>query len=609
MSNERFPVARLGTMRLCSALLLVLCELGVPLTSEAQSLTVTAPVQISTAKGNAPTDDISIDAAAPPNANLVAFASYAGNLDLSQSDTNGGADVFLYSPASTPNLSRQSVNTNGEQSSSSSNDFRPSSIAPAISPALPDGKYGIAFSSVADSLLAAEGFNRTFTRQVYLRLPFANRTLLLSKGVNGEAGNGDSDCPSVTSIPGAYPTFKVAYISRAGNLRTPALLGSRTTWALYLSTVVVKSSSEVETSVIELFAKDNAQFECPVISGDGRFVAFASTATDLIADRVTAGTQLFRFDLNKLGTGRPVLLSAVAGVDYGQGPSFFPSISYTGDAVVFTTQATNLNVSASASAPKVVLYKDGVTGLALVNKNASGVASDALYFIEDPQPVGSISADGRMVAFVDKATNLVSPATATRMHVYVKGLDSSSAAPLLVSKTEAGAEVNSDCEAPVLGASSFGASSAFVAFNTAASNVGIPGTSITFSRVFRSSISVSQPPITEDYKIPVPPNAVVRNRQVTFTFLRFSTSAAASMKAQSKEDFAASAGKVTYTLTVRGTGKNRTRISRTTNRNRVTISRLNPGTYVARYKATRTSSSKKRPVSTKQSPQRKFTIS
>lgn len=595
---------RCRVMRLASLVFGVL--LWCVSSAESQSLTVAAPQQISNAKTGLSVDDASVRPVTAPNANMVAFSSFAENLDIADSDTNFAADVFLYNPAASPNLSRQSVTTNGEQTGNTLAEVPPASFAPAISPALPDGKYGIAFTSNAENLLTAEGVAVSTVRQVYLRLPFLNKTVLLSRGVSGEAGNGVSDCPSLTAIPGTTPTFKVVFTSLAGNLKAPTLPAARETTAIYLATVTVSSANVVNVSVLELFAKTDAAFECPVISGDGRYIAFASTATDLLSDRTTSGMQMFRFDLNKTGDGQPELLSVVPGEQYGQGPSFSPSISYNGSAVVFTTQATNLGISSSVSSPKVAVYQDGVSGLTLVTKNAAGEPSNALYFINDPQPLGAISADGRLVTFVDKGTNLVSPAPSTRMHVYVKGLESSSAAPVLVSKTEAGVEADEDSEEPVLGATAFGSSSAFVAFTTNASNLGIPGDDGTFKRIFSSSVTLPSPPITRNYVIPVPPEAVVRNRKVTFTFIKFSSSAAATLVAKGSEPVEALANKVTYTLNVRGVG-NRTRISRTSNRNRITISRLNPGTYTARYKATRTSSNK-RSVSTKLSPQRKFKV-
>jgi hypothetical protein len=600
--SQRYAIAQ-GALCSLIALLGVLCNV---LPSDAQSLTVAAPQQISNAKVGQLIDGSSDQPATAPNASLVAFSSFAENLDFADADSNLASDVFMYNPATTPQISRQSVTSNGEQTASGIAEIPPLSSSPSISPTLPDGKYGIAFTSVAENLLTSEGYPLSTVAQVYLRLPFVNKTILVSRGVENEAGNSDSECPSVTSVPAAWPTFKVVFRSHAGNLQVPAFPSAREFAAIYLATVVVKSSTTIEVSTLQLFAKDEYEFSCPVISGDGRYIAFASTAPDLVPGRTTAGSQMFRFDLNKIGSGQPELLSVVPGEQYGQGPSSFPSISYSGDAVVFTTQATNLGISSSASAPKVALYKDGVSGLALVNKNAAGEPSNALYFINDPQPRGAISADGRLVTFADKGTNLVSPAPSTRMHVYVKGLESSSAAPVLVSKTDGGVEADEDSLNPVLGAKTFGSSEAFVAFSTAAANLGTPGAEGSVQRVFTSAVTVPSPPITRNYVIPVPPEAVVRNRKVTFTFIKFSNSSAATLVARGSETVNALANKVTYTLTVRGVG-NRTRISRTSNRNRITISRLNPGTYTARYKATRTSSNK-RSVSTKLSPQRKFKV-
>jgi hypothetical protein len=265
-----------------------------------------------------------------------------------------------------------------------------------------------------------------------------------------------------------------------------------------------------------------------------------------------------------------------------------------------------LGVDASVTQPRVVLYKAGQSGLTLITKNASGVSGDAFYSIEDPLPRGAVSGDGRIVAFVDKATNLVSPPTAGLMQVYVKGLGVSASDPILVSKTAEGVESDGECASPVLGAGSFASTTPFVAFSSQATNIALPAEDGTADRIFSSTISLPAPPITKNYQIPVPPEAVVSRRRVTFTFLRFSAAQPAGVVREEAAEFAASATKVTYTLSVRGVG-NSTRITRTSNRNRITISRLNPGTYTARYKATRTSS-RGRSVSTRNSPSRTFKV-
>ena len=128
----------------------VVCTwLGMPSPAQSQTLTAGAPQQISNAKTGLSVDDASVRPVAAPNANMVAFSSFAENLDIADSDTNFAADIFLYNPAASPKLSRQSVTTNGEQTGKTLAEVPPASYAPAISPALPDGKYGIAFTSNA----------------------------------------------------------------------------------------------------------------------------------------------------------------------------------------------------------------------------------------------------------------------------------------------------------------------------------------------------------------------------------------------------------------------------------------------------------------------------
>src|SRR5213078_398325 len=83
---------------------------------------------------------------------------------------------------------------------------------------------------------------------------------------------------------------------------------------------------------------DNGSFR-PAISADGRFVAIASNATNLVGGDTNGFTDIFVRD-RKTGKTRRVSLSS-AGAQ-GDSGSFEPSISADGGFVAFTSEATNL---------------------------------------------------------------------------------------------------------------------------------------------------------------------------------------------------------------------------------------------------------------------------
>ncbi len=82
---------------------------------------------------------------------------------------------------------------------------------------------------------------------------------------------------------------------------------------------------------------DGNTFDRPSISADGRFVAFASVATNFVSADTNGFADVFVRDLMLHRT----TLVSTAGVQ-GNGDSFAPSISADGRFVAFDSTATNL---------------------------------------------------------------------------------------------------------------------------------------------------------------------------------------------------------------------------------------------------------------------------
>ncbi|MBC7230291.1 MAG: PD40 domain-containing protein [Actinobacteria bacterium] len=172
----------------------------------------------------------------------------------------------------------------------------------------------------------------------------------------------------------------------------------------------------------------NSASSCPVISSDGRYVAFRSRATNLVTP-ATSGLQVFRKDTE---TGEVRLVSANAAGEQGNGFSTTTAISADGRYVAFYSDSTNLVTPGTSE--QQVFRKDMVTGeVRLVSANAAGTQGN------HPSSLSSISADGRYVAFNSRATNLVTPAT-SGLQVFRK--DTETGEVRLVSANAAGAQGN-----------------------------------------------------------------------------------------------------------------------------------------------------------------------
>jgi Tol biopolymer transport system component len=137
----------------------------------------------------------------------------------------------------------------------------------------------------------------------------------------------------------------------------------------------------------------------PSLSADGRYVAFGSEATNLVAnDANGTAPDIFVRD-RQLGQTELVSVNS-AGVQ-GNGPSNNPAISADGSRVAFWSNATNLVPNDTNFDPDIFVHDRG-TG----QTERASVASDGTE-ANDSSNQYAISADGRYVVFESAASNLV----------------------------------------------------------------------------------------------------------------------------------------------------------------------------------------------------------
>jgi Tol biopolymer transport system component len=146
------------------------------------------------------------------------------------------------------------------------------------------------------------------------------------------------------------------------------------------------------------------------ISADGRYVAFASTAGNLVPDKTSPWYDVFMHDRQTRETTRVSL--AWDGLQ-GAGDSYNPSLSADGRFVAFESSAPNL-VTGDSNNFKDVFVHDRRTGqttrVSLADNGAQGNAGSG-------SP--ALSGDGRFVAFVSRASNLVNDDTNGQDDVFV----------------------------------------------------------------------------------------------------------------------------------------------------------------------------------------------
>ncbi len=143
----------------------------------------------------------------------------------------------------------------------------------------------------------------------------------------------------------------------------------------------------------------------PGLSSDGRFLAFSSSLSSLVPGDTNGVSDVFVYD-RETNSFERVSISTTG--DQGNGISMFPSISGDGRWITFASLATNLTPNNLPSCPKWggcadIFLHDRRTGTTIrVNQNINGEASDG----QSTAP--SISADGTTIAYWSSAENLIS---------------------------------------------------------------------------------------------------------------------------------------------------------------------------------------------------------
>jgi Tol biopolymer transport system component len=161
----------------------------------------------------------------------------------------------------------------------------------------------------------------------------------------------------------------------------------------------MQTGQTTRVSVSSTGVEGNASVSNVSISADGRFVAFDCDASNLVAGDTNGVGDVFLHD-NQTGETRRVSVDS-AGAE-GNGLSYQPGISADGRFVTFTSQATNLVAGDTNIANDVFVYEiltAQTTRVSLSSLGLQAVGGDSGY--------SSISADGRFVSFESGASNLV----------------------------------------------------------------------------------------------------------------------------------------------------------------------------------------------------------
>jgi Tol biopolymer transport system component len=390
------------------------------------------------------------DSGTPPDLSIssdgryVAFGSGASN--LVPNDTNGVADVFVHD-RQTGATERVSVASDGAEALTMFGVG--GSYEPSISA---DGRY-IAFTSYAWNLVPNDTNGNVVPTDVFIHDRLTGATQRVSVATNGTEPNGVSFDPSI-SADGRY----VAFASKATNLApsdagytddifvhdvqtgVTAHVDRPPTPGHYVNGMndpaisangryvafLFRDDTPYDNSAPDVFVLDRQTGEYdrisgtpsgiedanvgaanPAISADGRYVAFSSGDSLLVAGDTNGSFgshDVFVYDRVAKSTDRVSVASDGTEANASHG-STAPSISGDGRFVTFSSEASNLVPGDTNSRSDIFIHdrQAGITERLSVASNGT----QANGAVANGYAGGSISADGRFVAFSASASNLV----------------------------------------------------------------------------------------------------------------------------------------------------------------------------------------------------------
>ncbi|MCE9592965.1 MAG: hypothetical protein K8S98_02125 [Planctomycetes bacterium] len=277
---------------------------------------------------------------------------------------------------------------------------------------------------------------------IFLRHIDSGTTTLISVGLGGAQANGESFSPSINADGSV-----IAFQSSATNLVPGDANGNADifVWEAGAITRVSLGTGGLQADGVS---------DKPSVSGDGRYVAFESLATNLVVGDTNGASDIFHFDRV---TGSVVRASVSSSGAEANGASHSPWMNDNGAVVAFDSLATNLVVG-DTNASSDVFVRDLIGGATIAATVFSGLVGDG------NSDTASISAAGQFVAFRSDASNLTAGDTNGTSDVFLA--DPWSQQIWRVTEGTGGVQGNGAASFPQLSPDGL-----FVAFTSAASNL------------------------------------------------------------------------------------------------------------------------------------------
>ncbi|MFZ0035820.1 MAG: hypothetical protein WAK91_00240 [Candidatus Acidiferrales bacterium] len=252
----------------------------------------------------------------------------------------------------------------------------------------------------------------------------------------------------------------------------------------------------------------NLNLSGPSINSNGRYVAYASAASNLIFNDTNGNPDVFLEDTcfattTCVPSTQLVSISGTAGNDVpgtqGNSDSLEPSVNSTGGYIAFSSHATNLdpNYPTLSGTTRQVFLRGACIGSTSSTNCTTGftelvsVAADGVNPANADATQPSVSTDGRYVAFVSTATNLIpglNPGGTAQVYLRDTCLSTTSTCTPtteLISSPDGVTPADSPSSQP-----SVASGGLYVSYTTAASNL-INGVVPSFTQIYRTTTCIS----------------------------------------------------------------------------------------------------------------------
>lgn len=317
-----------------------------------------------------------------------------------------------------------------------------------------EGRF-VAFVSSAAGIGGTSGAHR----QVFWRDRLTGETLLVSASVAGVEGNGDSFSPAISA-----DGLTVAFESHASNLVGSDRNGVRDVfvWSANNRQLGALRASEGVNGL-----EGNGESFEPTLSGDGRLLAFSSSASTLTAG--VSGTTTVNVVLRDLTTGANTLVSVDA---FGRGVGGSrPALSEDGNRLAFYSFSAQLVSGDTNGLWDIFVYEVPSAHLRRISLTAAGGERNQGNESASRVVAPAISGNGRFVAFTTTASNVVPGDTNGLQDIFVADLQTG--AVNLVSSGVGGASSLGDSPVGQGERVSLSHDGQWLAFTTASGNLGV----------------------------------------------------------------------------------------------------------------------------------------